>query len=487
VMVWFLAAELLAPGAALGAALLFAVHPVHVEAVANVVGRSECMAAFFLLAALLAHRRARWTAPLLFALALASKESAAVFLGIVVLHDLLLAGPASEAFRRRRGLYASYGVVAVAYGATLFALFRAAPILAPATIFTGASTADRLFTVATLVPEYLRLLLVPVQLSADYLPAVIELETRVTFGVVSGVLLAAALAAAIFRSWRRAPELAFSLAWVPVTLAPVSNVLFVTGVVLAERTLYLPSVGAVLAAGWALERYGARVPRASVAVLAVVLVAFAARSWTRTVVWHDSRTLQLTLLRDHPESYRAHWAMARAFEKMGKPVEAEQEYTNARVIFPRDAEVWRESAEQRLEVQDWDGATKLLLGSLAIRPANAGDRMRLADVRFRAGDFPGAIVAARSALAVAPDSVRAAIIVAVAGRAMGDTALVDSTYARMTVLHPDSWEMHVGYADVLLVKGDTTSARAHAERAVELSAGAPPALAVRARAKGERP
>ena len=113
--------------------------------------------------------------------------------------------------------------------------------------------------------------------------------------------------------------------------------------------------------------------------------------------------------------------------------------------------------------------------------------MRLADVRFFAGDFGGAIAAGRSALAVAPDSVRAAIIIALAGRALGDTALVDSTYARMTALHPDSWEMHVGYADVLLVKGDTTAAREHADRAVELSAGAPPALAVRARAKGEKP
>jgi Tfp pilus assembly protein PilF len=487
VMVWFLAAELLAPGAALGAALLFAVHPVHVEAVANVVGRSECMAATFVIAALLAHRRARWMAPVFFALALASKESAAVFLGVAVLHDLLLAGPPREALRRRRALYAAYGVVALAYGATLYALFRDANILAPATIFTGASTVDRLLTVATVIPEYLRLLLVPAELSADYLPAVINLQTTVTWEVVWGVLLAAALGAAIFRSWRRAPELAFALTWVPVTLAPVSNVLFVTGVVLAERTLYLPSAGAALAVGWALERYGARVPRASIAFLMVVLVAFAARSWTRTEVWHDSRTLQLTLLRDHPESYRAHWAMARAFEKMGKHAEAAQEYTTARTLFARDAELWRESAEQRLEVQDWDGATRLLLGSLAIRPNNAGDRMRMADVRFRAGDFKGAIAAARSALAVAPDSVRAAIIVAVAGRALGDTALVDSTYARMTALHPDSWEMHVGYADVLLVKGDTTAAREHADRAVELSAGAPPALAVRARAKGEKP
>jgi len=45
--VWMLAAELLLPTPALIAALTFAVHPVHVEAVANVVGRLECMAAVF--------------------------------------------------------------------------------------------------------------------------------------------------------------------------------------------------------------------------------------------------------------------------------------------------------------------------------------------------------------------------------------------------------------------------------------------------------
>jgi len=69
-------------------------------------------------------------------------------------------------------------------------------------------------------------------------------------------------------------------------------------------------------------------------------------------------------------------------------------------------------------------------------------------------------------------------------RAEGDTTLADTTFARMTKLHPESWEMHLGYADVLLVKGDTTAARTEADRAVELSGGAPPALAVRARARG---
>ena len=488
VLVWSIAAELFAPAAALGAALLFALTPLHVEAVSNVVGRAECMAAVFVLAALLAHRRGNWAAPALFACALLSKESGIVLLGIAVAHDLLLAGAPRAAIRARRALYAGYGATVVGYAVTIALVFRGGHFSAGAApTFYGATLAERLLTMAAVVPEYARLFLFPFQLSADYLPAVIELSRSVTWGVVSGVLMAVMLAMVIFREWRRAPELAFALIWIPVAIAPVSNVFVVTGVVLAERTLYLPSVGAMLALGWLLEREGGRWPRGTAVALLVVLSAFAVRTWTRTESWRDSRTFALTLVRDHPEAYRGHWVLARVFAATGKIPEADREYGTSRDLFGFDPVVWRESAELRMVMQDWTGATAMIERALAIRPGDANDLLRLAEVRYRAGDYHGAVAASRQVLAVAPDSVRAAVIIGVAARSLGDTTLADTTYARMTTLHPDSWEMHVGYADVLLVKGDTAAARMHADRAVQLSAGAPPALAVRARAKGMTP
>ena len=487
VLVWFLAAEFLAPAAALAAAMLFALTPVHVEAVSNVVGRAECMTAVFVLAALLAHRRRRWWSPVLFALALLSKENGVVFLGLAVLHDLLLAGAPRAALRERRALYAAYGAVAAGYAAVLLLVFRGAPLAAPAHTFDGASVAERLMTVASVVPEYVRLLLFPFDLSADYQPAVLDLARSVTLGVVSGVLLAVLLAVVIFRAWGRAPELAFALAWIPVAIAPVSNVLVVTGVLLAERTLYLPSVGAMLALGWLVQEVGVRWPRGTAAAVLVVLSAFAVRTWTRTEAWIDSRTFALTLVRDHPEAYRGHWVLGRVYRAMGRMPEAEREYGIAREIFAKDPVVWRESAELRMAARDWAGATKMYEQALALRPGDAGDRLRLADARYFAGDYRGAVAESWRALGAQPDSLRAAVIIGMSAVAMRDTVLADTTYARMTAQHPDSWEMQVGYADVLLVKGDTAAARAHAERAVQLSAGAPPALAVRARATGMTP
>jgi cytochrome c-type biogenesis protein CcmH/NrfG len=487
VLVWLLAAELLAPVGALAAALLFALTPLHVEAVANVVGRAECMTAAFVLAALLAHRKGAWLAPLWFALALLSKENGIVFLALAVAHDLLLAGPSRDALRARRALYAGYAAVAAAYGAILLVVFRDAAFSAPAHTFDGSSTGERLLTVAATIPQYARLLLLPFDLSADYQPGVLELTRSITLPVLLGLLLALLLGVVIFREWRRTPVLAFALLWVPIAIAPVSNLFFVTGVLLAERTLYLPSVGAMLALGWVMQSGWERAPKGAWAALGVVLVAFAARTWTRTAVWHDSKTFALTLVSEHPEAYRGHWVIGRVYAAMGRFGDAEKEFATAREIFPGDPVVWRESAELRIVAKDWTTAEAMLDRALVIRPKDVSDRMRLAEVRMEAGDARGAVAEAREVLALAPDSVRAAFIIGSAARAMRDPALADSTFARMTALHPDSWEMQMGYADVLLVKGDTADAIVHADRAVALSAGAPPAVAVRARARGARP
>src|SRR5580704_5396890 len=74
----------------------FALQPIHVEAVSNGVGRCELMASAFVLLAFFAHRERKRTAILWFALALASKESGIVFLGLAALNDVLLSPKKGE-------------------------------------------------------------------------------------------------------------------------------------------------------------------------------------------------------------------------------------------------------------------------------------------------------------------------------------------------------------------------------------------------------
>ena len=349
-----LAAELLAPIAAGIAALLFAVHPVHVEAVSNVVGRLEPMAAAFVLGALLLHRRSNPAAPALLALALLSKESAVVCLALVFANDVLLERDWRATLRARRWLYAAYGGVLLAYPLVLVAVFHDQPFRVPARAFVGATTADRIAVVLKVIPHYVRLLVAPARLSGSYAPNVISPSPAFTAATALGLLVLAIFAAAawVVAARRRWPVMAFALLWIPIAIAPVSNILFSSGVVLAERTLYLASAGACLAAGAIAERHLVQRWTMVAAATASVVVAFGVRTWTRTPAWRDDRTYVLTLLAEHPESYEAHYAMGRVYKGANALDDAARELAAARRLYPRDAAVFREAAE----VADRQGA-----------------------------------------------------------------------------------------------------------------------------------
>jgi hypothetical protein len=367
ILVWLLAAELLAPMAAAFAAIVFAVHPVHVEAVSNVVGRLEPMATVFILLAVLAHRRLSYLAPLWFAMALLSKESAMVLIGLTCANDVLLERNWRAAFHARRWLYAAYGVVAIAYIAALVAVFYGQPLSSPARAFVGTETGGRLAIVARVIPHYVRLLIAPVDLAASYAPNVVSPNPAFDLSSVAGVLAAALFIAVLGAvAWRRRwPAMAFALAFIPIALAPVSNVFFPSGVVLAERTLYLASVGVCVAAGASAERFLLQRPAWIAAAAASIVLAFGVRTWTRTPVWHDDRAYVLSLLADHPQSYEGHLVAGRVFKGANALEDADRELNAARRIFPRDPVIYREAAEVAVR-QGWPALAQALRDSARV-------------------------------------------------------------------------------------------------------------------------
>ncbi|MDF2775169.1 MAG: Tetratricopeptide 2 repeat protein [Geminicoccaceae bacterium] len=360
--VWLLAAELLAPVAATVAALLFAVHPVHVEAVANTVGRLEPMAALFVMIALLAHRHRSRAAAVWFALGLLSKESAIVFLGLAAANDLFLERDWRAALRTRRVWYAGYAAVVIAYVIVLVAVFHDRSMANPARALAGATTGERLAMAAQVIPHYVRLLLAPAELSGSYAPMVIAPQPWGSLAVLVGLATAliALIAIVVIASRRRWPVLAFALVWIPISLAPVSNVFFTSGVVLAERTLYLASAGVCLAAGAVAERF--LIERAGWVTVATcsITLAFGARTWTRTPVWRDDKTYVATLLDERPESYEGYLVYGRVLKMANLFDEAERELTKARHLFKRDPMVYYEAADLAVRQGRLDVAAALL-------------------------------------------------------------------------------------------------------------------------------
>ncbi|HET9985989.1 MAG TPA: hypothetical protein VFQ38_20485 [Longimicrobiales bacterium] len=353
VLAFLLLAELFAPAAALAGALVFAVHPVHVEAVANVVGRAEAMSAVFFLGAALVWMRAgaalsvRRLAAVaaLFALALLSKESAATLPAILVLIDAARGEWSARAsglagYLRRRGpaLGVLLAMLAAATAARVAVVGRLSPAAYDPALDVVAGGPERVLTALQAWPVYLRLLLFPRTLLADYGPRILMPAFGWTAAAAAGLaLLAALVLGGLVALERGRPAAALGLLWFPVTILPVSNLLFATGILVAERTLYLPS----LALSFGVAALGALAPalrpaaRRTLATLAAAaIVALAARSVVREPEWASTDTIFAALLRDRPDSFRAHWIHARAAALAGDPTGARAHYDEALRLWP---------------------------------------------------------------------------------------------------------------------------------------------------------
>jgi len=289
--------------AAWSGAALFAVHPLHVEAVSHMVGRADLLMTALFVGAFLLHGRgpgARLGAAALYLCACLSKEMA------VVLPGVLFAQAWLERGAERAGTFAlrqAHELAPCAVALAVFLALRGAALGAAASppvdfvwtappqylAFQQPAPGEVALTMIHAAGEILLLLVAPFWLSADY--SGFPHATSPTFAVIaSGAAIAAVVAAAAIAARRGWRDPAFWLVWLGLTWLPVSNLLFASGIVLAERTLYLPSValsGVVadaLAPALARERRWLALPLAAIA-------SFAAVSAARAPLWRDARSL----------------------------------------------------------------------------------------------------------------------------------------------------------------------------------------------------
>ena len=321
--------------AALLGGVLFAVHPLHVEAVANIVGRAELMAAAFTVLAVyaaLAHDRLWWSLGAL-TLGLLSKETAATAPVLVAWGWIVGIGRPER--RRMIAYVAGWGVVAVLYtGIRWTILHPYARIEHLAPVFSGASPLSvRLTTIAALT-DIARLLVFPATLRVDYSPAERTLVTTLLDGrFLAGVLCFLGWVALLWLAWRRGRKAeAFGLGWIAIAFLPVANLFFPTGVLVAERTLYLPSVGLALAVGAWLWRLPSRWYWL---ILGCLTLLGGWRTWNRNPVWMNSRTVALSVLEDSPNSFSGPARMIGIYLAQHEPVKALAAFRKADSIFDK--------------------------------------------------------------------------------------------------------------------------------------------------------
>jgi hypothetical protein len=294
---------------------------VHTESVAFVSGRTDLLACFFVLLSAICwvvsrrgsvRRALRVTVAggLFFALACLAKETAIVLPVALLLWDTAdgtIAGSDSPGWlKRNRGWLLAWGA-ALAVVLALRLGMAGIPLGARGE-GAGFRHSIPLLSMPSLIPlmwlDYFRLLLIPWPLQAYYTAA--QMGSGVSVAAGSAAVLGLILAA-VGGSSRRAGLL--GLSWIAVFLIPVSGLVPLRGAIIAERFLYLPSVGMALTAGFLLARLARRASTKWLAWALAALLAAAGASLCvkREAVWQDSLSLSLDLVKSLPGLAPSHF------------------------------------------------------------------------------------------------------------------------------------------------------------------------------------
>jgi tetratricopeptide (TPR) repeat protein len=457
VLVLSLALRLGVPlGGALGAALLFAVMPVHVEAVANVAGRKELLVAAFSVGAVLAHgtavrRGGIWLlgAPVLVACALFSKESGLSALGLIAAHDLFIGREAWKANRKRStGLYLAYalasaGFVAARYGALGTLVFPRIPF--DENPIASAPLATRLMTAVAVLGRGLWLLVLPITLSPDYSFAAIPPVTSLLDPafLASAAACAAIVAAAV--AWRRRfPIGLFAVAWYAISILPGSNLLVPIGTIFGERLLYVPSVALALVAGaGAATALQSRFRQAAFVVGAAVLVAYSARTLAYAAVWSDEVSLFTAAANAQPRSAKAQRMLGGALVEAGRPDEAQLAFERAIAVLTHSDTPPSRMSQPLVELSvafEKLGrpieAEATLLRTLGSDPTYPDALWRLGVLRWRQGRRSEAVDLWIRAVASAPLHARAMNDLGIAAMVSGDLRVAEEMWLRSAASDP---------------------------------------------------
>jgi tetratricopeptide (TPR) repeat protein len=447
-------------------ALLFAVHPIHTEAVAWISGRTDVLAALWSLVSLslyvLARRRGNHLLLLgslvAFMLAMFAKESAACLPLLILLlevgpFDALIASRPGAPQRPGRFRWTRSIVVSALFlGAlALYVMFRR-EVLGTTTSSYEAYAPGALGTVAlplSILAGYLHKVFLPLSLNAEYEAAVPT--SFAEWPVIAGAVITALIAWSVWR-FRHRPDVVLGIGIFLFGLAPVANVVPI-GEVSAERFLYFPSLGIALILGsifatalaakypslqgldqsktgvrW---RMSTSVAGNLIPLLAIVLVAAAGRTVARNGDWRDEQTLFAKTVTQESNNPRVHANLAQAAQRSG----------------------------------DLPGATRAYQRSLEINPDYPVALSNLAEIYARQGKYDDALALVQRAIRASPDDPKLVNNLGSLYYQTGEYAKAAQQFETALRLNPDELRAHFNLGLIHLQQGNAATARGHFEAA----------------------
>lgn len=330
------------------AALIFALEPVHSEAVAWIAGLTGLEVSLFCALAFLCFVKASRPQgarsegmiagmAVFYALALLSKEQALCLPLLATIYEHAYREDRRSTNWRQK--IARYGALWLLAGAYLLIRIRALGAFAPLDYASRLTRGQALLSGFALTGHYLEKIFWPWNLCAFYVfnKSSSFFDPR----VLGGVAAVAALAAAFWFLWSRYRTASFGIVWFAVMLAPVLNARWMAANVFAERYLYLPSMGfcwAVVPCAIALWHAASSrqkvLPNAIAWSIAALIVLAAVRIAVRNRDWNNNVRLYTVTLAQQPDAYPMLNNLGNEYWERGEFEMAKREWDQAYRVRP---------------------------------------------------------------------------------------------------------------------------------------------------------
>lgn len=314
------------------AGLLFAIHPIHTEAVAGIVGRAEIMAALFIMTAGISYHYYRETSQLkwLFGLiistaaAITSKEHGFMLPLLIGLQEVFYSAYSPK---KIKPIHSKWIGIASVFVLSLLLWFVRGSITGPSKPheqWLGVDATDRMATSIRTTAEYIWMHLFPLKLSADYWSDQVPVVGFGNLLVIISLLFSLALGAVAFWQFKKHKTISWGILFFFITLVPVANFFFAAGFLKAERILYIPSIGLITSlAGlvvWLFDK--PKWKTTAIVLIGVLSLFFSIRTLMRASEWKNNYTLAKATLKVSPNSPRFNNMMGLELRKQKRNKEA---------------------------------------------------------------------------------------------------------------------------------------------------------------------
>jgi len=466
---------------ALAATLLWALHPLQTAAVTYIVQRAESLAGLFYLLTLYglirsaesregiddASRRVsrRWAIGAMAAclLGVGTKETLVTAPIVVLLYDrTFLAGSFRDASRARGRMHLA---LLATWVPLAFLVITNHGRGGSAGLASAVDAWTYLLTQCEAVVHYLRLTFWPSHLVFDY-----GVHTVSGLAAVwsQALLLIALFAVTAIALWRNR-AVGFLGAWFFLILAPSSSIVPVATQTIAEHRMYLP-LAALAALVCAVELPAAwrGAIRLRVVLLAVVILAMGAATFSRNAVYASSVSLWRDTVAKRPDNARARSNFGLALMDAGDDAAAADQFREAIRLQPNHAFAHFNLAALFFRQARWDEAAEHFRAALTADPGLLDARINLGDALARLGRIDEAIGQYEDALKIAPDAQDARVALAALFIRKGDWGRAEGLLRESLGARPDLADAHFRLGVVLAEKGASEESRIELMTALRL-------------------